>query len=312
MKPCVIFDMDGTLANCEHRRHLLPNWDAFFDAMVDDTANEGVLDLAHMVQTQVKILVVSARPSNYLTHTATWLMRHGVHPAAIYMRLEGDFRKDSIVKAEILEQIKAEGWNPLFVVDDRKSVVDMWREKGLTCLQCAPGDFDVEDVPDYENTSGAEECLLTLMVGPSGAGKTTLAHEMFPAHTIISSDQTRAEICGDFKDQSQNKRVHQAMREQAKARLRHGQPVVIDATNIKRKDRMRFVDMAPKGTVVRYVLVDRPLEDKLKTAGWRHEVVFADGDCLVTRCHKQFQNALKLLLSGDRCENVFIEDRRNV
>jgi octaprenyl-diphosphate synthase len=29
----------------------------------------------------------------------------------------------------------------LFVIDDRKSVVERWRKLGLTCLQCAPGDF---------------------------------------------------------------------------------------------------------------------------------------------------------------------------
>lgn len=29
----------------------------------------------------------------------------------------------------------------LFVVDDRKQVVDMWRSKGLTVLQCAEGNF---------------------------------------------------------------------------------------------------------------------------------------------------------------------------
>jgi len=27
------------------------------------------------------------------------------------------------------------------VIDDRQVVVDFWRAEGLTCLQCAPGDF---------------------------------------------------------------------------------------------------------------------------------------------------------------------------
>jgi hypothetical protein len=29
----------------------------------------------------------------------------------------------------------------LFVVEDRNRVVEMWREEGLVCLQCAPGEF---------------------------------------------------------------------------------------------------------------------------------------------------------------------------
>lgn len=31
--------------------------------------------------------------------------------------------------------------NILFVIDDRDSVVEMWRRNGLTVLQCAKGDF---------------------------------------------------------------------------------------------------------------------------------------------------------------------------
>jgi hypothetical protein len=29
----------------------------------------------------------------------------------------------------------------LFIVEDRTSVVEMWRAQGFVCLQCAPGDF---------------------------------------------------------------------------------------------------------------------------------------------------------------------------
>lgn len=32
-------------------------------------------------------------------------------------------------------------YRPLFFIDDRKRVVDMWRRRGLTCLHCANGDF---------------------------------------------------------------------------------------------------------------------------------------------------------------------------
>lgn len=30
---------------------------------------------------------------------------------------------------------------PLYIYDDRQKVVDMWRSKGLTCFQVAPGNF---------------------------------------------------------------------------------------------------------------------------------------------------------------------------
>ena len=57
------------------------------------------------------------------------------------MRPEGDYRPDYQVKQEMLNSLKAEGFEVLFTVDDRKQVVDMWRRNGITCLQCAEGNF---------------------------------------------------------------------------------------------------------------------------------------------------------------------------
>ena len=33
------------------------------------------------------------------------------------------------------------GFRPLFAVEDRNSVVKMWRDLGLTCMQVAEGNF---------------------------------------------------------------------------------------------------------------------------------------------------------------------------
>ncbi len=52
----------------------------------------------------------------------------------LHMRAEGDYRPDYIVKSQILDGILADGHDIAFVVDDRPSVVAMWRERGLTCL----------------------------------------------------------------------------------------------------------------------------------------------------------------------------------
>ena len=64
------------------------------------------------------------------------------------MRKDGDYRKDTIVKDELLTNVlkilnnEYEGitWNPI-IFEDRKQVVDMWRNKGFTCYQVAPGEF---------------------------------------------------------------------------------------------------------------------------------------------------------------------------
>ena len=59
----------------------------------------------------------------------------------IYMRADGDNRSDPEVKSDLYDQIILDGYNPILVFEDRASVVEMWRNRGLRCLQCAPGNF---------------------------------------------------------------------------------------------------------------------------------------------------------------------------
>ncbi len=55
------------------------------------------------------------------------------------LRRDEDFRSDTIIKREILQDIDKS--KILFVVEDRNRVVNMWRAEGLICLQPAPGEF---------------------------------------------------------------------------------------------------------------------------------------------------------------------------
>ena len=59
----------------------------------------------------------------------------------IYMRADGDNRSDPEVKSDLYDQMILDGFNPILVFEDRASVVEMWRNRGLRCLQCAPGNF---------------------------------------------------------------------------------------------------------------------------------------------------------------------------
>ncbi|MFL2801403.1 MAG: hypothetical protein ACJ0DD_01390 [Paracoccaceae bacterium] len=51
------------------------------------------------------------------------------------------FRPDPEVKSDLYDQMIIDGFKPIIVFDDRASVVNMWRSRGLRCLQCAPGNF---------------------------------------------------------------------------------------------------------------------------------------------------------------------------
>ena len=156
MKPCYLFDLDGTVADNTHRLHHIrkrtyhhidieekkPDWKAFFSEVEKDTPIWPVITLAQDLANSGKLIVyVSGRSSECRRATQRWLAAYNLPDGELYMWTEGDYREDSIIKIELLAQILADGYTPLFVFDDRNQVVRAWREAGLMCAQVAEGDF---------------------------------------------------------------------------------------------------------------------------------------------------------------------------
>lgn len=140
----ILVDLDGTLANCDHRRHHIEkkDWPAFYEGIPDDKPNKWCVDLVKAMKAQgVLAILVSGRPYDYWQQTVDWLQIHLPKWDGLYMRKQVDYRKDSIVKTEIYKTQIEPYFNVLFCVDDRQQVVDAWRELGLVCLQCDKGDF---------------------------------------------------------------------------------------------------------------------------------------------------------------------------
>lgn len=145
-RPYIICDLDGTLCDVEHRHHHVrghrKNWPKFFEGVKDDKLNEVVAEILERFKGTHDILFLSGRPEKCRKDTIEWLIREaGIENARIYMRADGDFRNDQIIKSEIYDQIEPERGQPFFILDDRDRVVRMWRARGLTCLQVAEGDF---------------------------------------------------------------------------------------------------------------------------------------------------------------------------
>lgn len=144
-RKAIIVDIDGTLADCEHRRHFLDkkDWKGFFSKMSDDLIISWVRDLVENIAelSGLRIIIVTGRPSNYGGLTIEWLYENYVHYDAIFFRQEGDFRPDEIVKKEIYQTKIEPDYDVKYVIDDRSKVVKMWRDLGLNVLQCAEGNF---------------------------------------------------------------------------------------------------------------------------------------------------------------------------
>jgi len=149
MKDTVLVDLDGTLANIDHRLHFVkqakPDWDAFYNACDEDTPNEWCVKLIYAMQNVgCRILIVSARSKVVEEKTKSWLSKHlGMmvdldrrivnYDELIMLREVGDYTPDVDLKMRWLATQDKE--RILFVVDDRKRLVDAWRREGLVCLQ---------------------------------------------------------------------------------------------------------------------------------------------------------------------------------
>jgi hypothetical protein len=146
----IVFDIDGTLANIEHRvgfvRTKPKNWKAFDAGIPNDKVNPHVAAVFNALYNEGHdIVFASGRSEDTRDATVAWLEANGFWwPAAhLYMRKSGDYRGDDIVKREILEQI-VRGFNrkPDMVFDDRPRVVRMWREEGIFVFNVYQGDED--------------------------------------------------------------------------------------------------------------------------------------------------------------------------
>lgn len=308
----VYCDLDGTLCDCEHRRHHVEQnrWDLFFGGMCDDTIikhTEEVLRALHAAG--YCIIIGTARPNEngYKQMTEDWLKRHDIPYDAIYMRKGGDYRKDSIVKIEILEEMLNDGWDIQFALDDRDQVVKAFREYGLPVLQVNDGDFGVVKTSKFAKPFEGQ-VLLHMMVGPSGAGKSTYIEKNYKPSDVVSSDAARDVLFGGHEDGRGHTpedlaRTWSYVHSLVKARLDHGVFTVLDATNLRRKDRMAVLERLPAGVLAKYIVIDREYDQKLKTRGWRPE-------SLVEKHHKSFKSAIKDILKGDGHPYVLVDDKR--
>lgn len=303
----VIFDMDGTLSDPSGRVHHLDgekDWPAFHDAMGDDEPIHAVAELARILYRAAErgdgidaVIIVTARHDDpkYRRLTVDWLDMHGIRYHALYMRKDNDTRRDHLVKADILQQIIEDSYDPILAVDDRPEVVRMWRAHGITTLQCAP---------DQPSSPYAGSTMLHLMVGSCSSGKSTYVERSYKPEDVISTDALRMQLYGDLGHEPHAlARVWQYAHALISARLANGVFTVLDATNLDNEDRAKVLALLPRGVFARYIVIDRDLGEKIRDRGWRSED-------MVLAQHRLFRKEEKAILAGDDHPWVTVQDKR--
>lgn len=139
----VICDIDGTLADVSHRLHYVrqepKNWQAFFEASFKDPIRQDVADMldVHALGSDREIIFVTGRPERYRKLTEGWVS--WVPYTTLFMRRDGDHRPDAMVKEEILKTYFPDTSSIVEVIDDRPSVIAMWRSHGLKVVDVGNG-----------------------------------------------------------------------------------------------------------------------------------------------------------------------------
>lgn len=140
----VIFDINDTLSDTDHRQHLAETkqWSAFYASLKDDKPMATIDILKALYNNGYKIILLTGRPEIYKEDTVTWLCKHFVPYHELHMLpVAKQYVKDAVVKLKIYEREISPKYDVIAVFEDRKQCVDMWRKIGLLCFQPKESNF---------------------------------------------------------------------------------------------------------------------------------------------------------------------------
>ena len=158
-KKAVIVDIDGTIADITHRLHFIQDkytvvdgviknqkkdWDSFYGNVLGDEVIIAMRNLLVALHGDgIELIYVSGRREDTFDDTISWFVLNDVpfDRNLIFLRMAGDKREDAVVKFEIYKDCIEHKFDVQFVLEDRVTVVAMWRSLGLLTLQCAEGNF---------------------------------------------------------------------------------------------------------------------------------------------------------------------------
>ncbi|MFY9629756.1 MAG: HAD family acid phosphatase [Methylocystis sp.] len=143
---CFVCDIDGTIANIAHRLHYIKgevkDWKKFKSLAKEDGTHDEVIEVIRaLAYANYKIVLCTGRTIDEEPMTLAWLDVNNIPADAVYMRENDDHRDDDVVKVELLEKIKADGYDIVAWFDDRTRVVNAIRAEGVKVFQVRPGDF---------------------------------------------------------------------------------------------------------------------------------------------------------------------------
>jgi hypothetical protein len=138
--PAAVVDIDGVLSDAVSRQHYLEaprrDWRAFFDACGDDPVIEEMKVLLELLDPDLRIVLLTARPERVHHLTEGWLRRYGIRWDVLIMRGWGDYEVSRDFKEATVGELRAYGFDlRLAFEDDRRNV-------GVPCVYFHSGYYD--------------------------------------------------------------------------------------------------------------------------------------------------------------------------
>ena len=144
--PAVVFDMDGVLSDAAGRQHLLErpwrDWDAFFEAVGEDALIAEVARLLEVLDDDLSVVLLTARPIRVQPQTLRWLAEHELRWDLLIMRDWGDYGAAREFKRDAVQDLRAHGFDLRLAFEDDRRNVEMFHREGVPCVYIHSGYYD--------------------------------------------------------------------------------------------------------------------------------------------------------------------------
>ena len=144
--PAAVVDLDGVLSDAASRQHYLESprrdWRGFFDACGEDPVIEEVRVLLDLLDRDLRIVLLTARPERVHPLTEAWLRRYRIRWDLLVMRPFGDYDLAREFKETSVWDLRAYGFELRLAIEDDRRNVAMFRKEDVPCLYMHSGYYD--------------------------------------------------------------------------------------------------------------------------------------------------------------------------
>lgn len=163
MKPAVIWDLDGVLADNTHRLHFIKpannallDWRAFENHAINDVPIQPAIRIYNALQAWSGLanIIVTARNESNEDTTREWLDKAFILDFEMLMMKPKHYQGTSSVEWKRITARKImHDYKVIMAFEDNPETVAMYRSLGITCYAADPSNWDG---PEIHMTSGVE------------------------------------------------------------------------------------------------------------------------------------------------------------